>query len=251
MGVPFELGEPAGEEIGLGEIRARRRRPTRRVVGLDGARVLPHLEPHVDRSHHGFERSSLLGDRVEVLPRGVVAHGRHALVRPSENQALEDVLDLPALMRSWLYVSDISLQQGVEDVVRIHVIRSLDRVDDECPTASGPGLRSVESEKFVAHRLGRVRVANGEHIARKIDREYELRLVRRCARSFLGESGIHLRVREAAYHGPNGGSCVPKLLVRLQCRVRRELPANCDERLSVVELAIEGVCAKVVCLHDW
>ena len=106
---------------------------------------------------------------------------RRALVRARENQALVDVLGLAPLVRPSLHVLDVPLDQRVEYVVRVHVVRPLHRIDDERPAATRASLRGVEREERVAHRLGRVGVADREHIAREVDREDQLRFARAFA----------------------------------------------------------------------
>ena len=72
------------------------------VARQDGVGCSPHLQSHVDRADDRLERSGLLGDRVEVVARVVVLLRRGALVGAREDQALVDVLRLPALVRSAL-----------------------------------------------------------------------------------------------------------------------------------------------------
>ncbi len=150
---------------------------------------------------------------------------RRALVSPRENQALVHVLGLPPFVRPTLHVVDVPLDQGVEHVVRVHVVGPLHRIDDEHPAATRASLRGVEREERVPHRLGRVGVADREHITREIDREDQLRCSRVRSGSLAREAGIGVRVRKPAHHGAHGGPRVAELVVGSQRAVGGELPA--------------------------
>ncbi len=216
----------------------------------DGRGRLGEVQPHVEGACDCLERPGLLGHRIEVGPRVREALRAEALVRPREDDALVDVLDLPAFVCARFDLADIALQKRVEDVVCIHVVGALHGFDDEGAPPPRAGLGAVEGEQRVADRLGGMRVVDGKHRSREIERVGKLGFVVGRGGPFAGEERVRRCLGQAADHRPHARASVVELVVGRQRAVAGEGAAHGQERSSVVELAVKGVGALVVRADD-